>query len=415
MLSLRSLMGIIVMSLCYGRCAWLLVRNESIIARETTTFQLLTESLRPLHHQWHLLQLMNEAAQNDSASISFLAVRRSASGVSESHFGLADIAKLYANLLPVFAVLNPFGGALPVLNLLAFTPMLLPQLWDWLHISPGLAHLINPRVLGDIGDVPEAKSRPSKAVKESIAPMSAGKRLAAALGWRSRSSSGPRSLAARGGGDTPITPSRQEIVPRRMSIDVERVVPARLSIDRLGGSTMTPDRHGLTPSRMSLHRPVAGPPQIDRLLGADAILALDRQSRVEVSGSSDSQGVGETSRPSERQGSGGLGRRPADRRFDGSRSVDIGEASVSSGRQEFVAARRSLDGFRSAASRRLPNRPRGSDPRPLDILESIRYVIEHGHFSLFRRTTAKVNLRTDKRPGIETGIRRIHRHGLLQS
>ncbi|KAG0594060.1 hypothetical protein M758_UG044400 [Ceratodon purpureus] len=113
-------------------------------ARETVIFQLLVESIRPLHQQWHLLQLMNEATLNDSNPMMFMAaVNRSRKGAGERLFSLSDLARLYSSLLPTFSVLNPFGGALPILNLLAFTPGLLPQLWDWLQTSPGLAHLVN--------------------------------------------------------------------------------------------------------------------------------------------------------------------------------------------------------------------------------------------------------------------------------
>ncbi|CAK9258356.1 unnamed protein product [Sphagnum jensenii] len=164
--------------------------NGSVKVLEATIFQLLVESLRPLHHQWHLLQLLHEATlKGGQPVIDTAAGRKSVGGVSEPKFGLAVVAKLYANLLSAFAVLNPFGGALPVLNLLAFTPTLLPRLWDWLRTSRGLAHLITAEVEGESQQFHGTHMAPVKAVSDDKYGKTAGSRWAGAFGWKLRSRS----------------------------------------------------------------------------------------------------------------------------------------------------------------------------------------------------------------------------------
>ena len=353
-------------------CAWNSSRNESAKAQETVIFQLLVESLRPLHQQWHLLQLVNEAALNDSAPIIFLAGQRSANGVQEKIFGLSDVAKLYSNLLPAFAVLNPFGGALPVLNLLAFTPMLLPQLWDWLQTSPGLDHLINLKVETEAPTKERLESEMLIAEKEAMPSRSTGSRLAAAFGWRSRSRSCfALNYSSNLGRSSPFPSTlaqRQEILPGRMSVDT------------LGGgsSRRTPEPLSVVPPRMSVDRPRSFAPRmsVDRPGATPPRLTID-EVRVSDNGAgnaemrrSSERGLG-TERPFERQ-SFGHGRRSTHGRTEASRSVDIQwaiGASRSSSHLDAEPARRSVD----AEPRRRPGRRRGGEPsRPLDILESIR-------------------------------------------
>nr|XP_024374884.1 E3 ubiquitin-protein ligase UPL7-like isoform X3 [Physcomitrium patens]XP_024374886.1 E3 ubiquitin-protein ligase UPL7-like isoform X3 [Physcomitrium patens] len=110
---------------------------------EGIIIQLLVESLSPLHQQWHLVELVEKATFNQSTPMVFISVAKgSIKGAKEKLFTLSDVAKIYSILLQVFAVLNPFGGALPIVNLIAFTPSIVPLLWSWLHASPGLAHLL---------------------------------------------------------------------------------------------------------------------------------------------------------------------------------------------------------------------------------------------------------------------------------
>lgn len=353
-------------------CLELSSRNESAKAQETVIFQLLVESLRALHQQWHLLQLVNEAALNDSAPIIFLAGKCSENGLQEKVFGLSDVAKLYSNLLPAFAVLNPFGGALPVLNLLAFTPMLLPQLWDWLQTSPGLHHLINLQIETEARSKERLECEMLVSEKEAIPSRSTGSRLAAAFGWRSRSRScftlNDSSNLGRSSPFPSSVPLRQELLPGRMSVDIlgggsSRRTPERCSAEP---PRMSVDRLRSIAPRMSVDRPGATPPR----LIIDDLWVSDNGARISEMRRSSERGLG-TERPFERQ-SFGHGRRSTHGRSEASRSVDIQWGSVASrstNHSDAEPARRSVD----AEPRRRPGRRRGGEPsRPLDILESIR-------------------------------------------
>lgn len=250
------------------------IRNETSKTRETIIFQLLVESLRPLHQQWHLLQLMNEAALNDSAPMVFLVAKRLPKGDTDKLFSQSDVARLYSNLLPAFSVLNPFGGALPILNLLAFTPGILPQLWDWLQTSPGLAHLLNLDYFQGEPSIERCvETQLSKTQKElyNSKKRSTGGRLAAALGWKSRSKSacfaGSNNSFIVDNRSSGRAPERQEFLPGRSSIggvsltrtfEQSGILPPRRSVDRVRR----------TPRRSPVGRPNSDTPRpsVDQLV-----------------------------------------------------------------------------------------------------------------------------------------------------
>eukprot|EP01018_Ginkgo_biloba_P039591 Gb_22218 [translate_table: standard] len=89
------------------------------------------ELLRPVHQQWHLLQILatvkkdGSSEQEPQVSVNLGGLRRK--------LELKDVAQLYSYLLATFSSLNSFGGALPILNLLAFTQGFLSDLWEWLE------------------------------------------------------------------------------------------------------------------------------------------------------------------------------------------------------------------------------------------------------------------------------------------
>lgn len=92
---------------------------------------------RPVCQQWHLMKLLTvmknvaEINECDSSLLNNLEY----TGKLE----LLDIAYLYSYMLKIFSVLNPVVGPLPVLNMLAFTPGFLVNLWEALEscIFPG--------------------------------------------------------------------------------------------------------------------------------------------------------------------------------------------------------------------------------------------------------------------------------------
>lgn len=354
---------------------WDSFRNETAKARETVIFQLLVESIRPLHQQWHLLQLMNEAAVNDAAPIMFIAAaKRSLRGATEKLFSLSDVAKLYSNLLPAFSVLNPFGGALPILNLLAFTPGLLPQLWDWLQTSPGLAHLLNLNFDGEPNIKQQVDIQPVKADKEVPTPRrrSTGSRWAAALGWKNRSRStcfaGDNNVIVGGNSTSARTPERQELVSGRLSVGgvSSTRTPERSTILQ---RRMSVDRARLTSQRSPVERQVSTAPRmsVDQLRsssGGDDFWGPDFVSdRAETSRSM------ETRRVTTRQAF-ALGRRSAHGRTE---TWGSGTNRGNSG-LDLEPPRRSADATRREDSRRTYSRPSrgGESSRPVDILEAIR-------------------------------------------
>jgi hypothetical protein len=365
--------------------------NGSVKVLEATIFQLLVESLRPLHHQWHLLQLLHEASlKGGQPVIDNAAGRKSVGGVSAPKFGLAVVAKLYANLLSAFAVLNPFGGALPVLNLLAFTPTLLPQLWDWLRTSQGLAHLITAEVEGESQQFHGTHMAPVKAVSDDKYGKTPGSRWAGAFGWklrsRSRSTSTSQAAERADGALQRNTPNRSGFVPPRLSVDERRADYQRMPVANQGGflSTGTPDRQEFLAQRVPMHGEPAplsmvidnSAPSLSRV-SIDRLWCIDGQLPAETSEASEVQWGGERSRMGERQAL-GVGR-SIDRlasHGEASRSVDMQwgvEGNSVADQQEFYPGRRSVDGWVGAGARRLGSRQRGADAsRPLRLLHSIR-------------------------------------------
>lgn len=327
---------------------------------------------------------MNEAALNDSNPMMFMAAsKRSHKGAGERLFSLSDVARLYSSLLPAFSVLNPFGGALPILNLLAFTPGLLPQLWDWLQTSPGLAHLVNLNFDSGPRIKQQAETQPIKVDKELLIPRrrSTGSRWAAALGWRNRSRSpcfaGDNNVLVGGNSASARTPERQEILPGRMSV---------------GGvsSTRTPERSIILPPRMSVDRARSNPQRspVERQFSLAPRMSVDQLGPLSrsddfwgsdfVSDRAETSRSTETARVTTRQAF-GLGRRSAHGRTETSRSVDIQWGSNrGNSALDLEPARRSVDGMRAGDLRRMSNRPSrvGESSRPLDILEAIRYSSE---------------------------------------
>lgn len=321
---------------------------------------------------------MNEAALNDSAPVMFLAAaKRSLKGATEKLFSLSDVAKLYSSLLPAFSVLNPFGGALPILNLLAFTPGLLPQLWDWLQTSPGLAHLVNLNFDGEPSIKQQMEIQPIKVDKDVHTPRrrSTGSRWAAALGWRNRSRStcfaGDNNVIIGGISASARTPERQELVPGRMSV---------------GGvsSTRTPERSTILQRRMSVDRVrlTPQPSPVERQISIAPRISVDGQLRPSsggddfwgsdfVSDRAETSRSMETPRVTTRQAF-ALGRRSAHGRTE---TWGSGSNRSNSG-LDLEPPRRSVDGMRAGDSRRSSNRPSrgGESSRPLDILEAIRYL-----------------------------------------
>lgn len=99
--------------------------NDAVLRHLTGQFQ-------PLCEQWHLKQLLDHIPRKGTTSYTEKVAMHSASGSQNSIFiglRLPHIAKLYANLLTLISALK---GPWPVLNVLAFAPGFLFELWEWL-------------------------------------------------------------------------------------------------------------------------------------------------------------------------------------------------------------------------------------------------------------------------------------------
>ncbi|CAI9097863.1 OLC1v1034376C1 [Oldenlandia corymbosa var. corymbosa] len=90
-----------------------------------------TDLLRPVCQPCHLMELVNLEGNISAQNTDNLSHHSTIWKV-----GLLDVVYYYSSILRVFSVLNPMAGALPVLNMLSFTPGFLSKLWDALEKSP---------------------------------------------------------------------------------------------------------------------------------------------------------------------------------------------------------------------------------------------------------------------------------------
>ncbi|KAL6894477.1 hypothetical protein ACP4OV_008575 [Aristida adscensionis] len=94
---------------------------------------LFMDLLRPVYQQWHLRKLLMLAKEDVSCS------RGTNYDPAPEHVNfrslkLSDIVCFYYHMLRIFSFLNPSSGALPILNMLAFTPGFLVDLWEALEL-----------------------------------------------------------------------------------------------------------------------------------------------------------------------------------------------------------------------------------------------------------------------------------------
>nr|DAD48727.1 TPA_asm: hypothetical protein HUJ06_018664 [Nelumbo nucifera] len=104
--------------------------------------------LKPVHQQWHLMTLLAKINKD----VYIQGIGTSSPNRSPPYPGnlrFLDISYFYSYMLRIFSSLNPIGGPLPVLNMLAFTPGFLLDLWGALEISifVGKNHI-------SVGDMP---------------------------------------------------------------------------------------------------------------------------------------------------------------------------------------------------------------------------------------------------------------------
>ncbi|KAH6558476.1 hypothetical protein KP509_1Z062300 [Ceratopteris richardii] len=91
--------------------------------------------LEPFCQYWHLKELLSSVCQNRSSDPGRM---ESGLKIVYANLKLPDIGMLYLKLLAVFKSLHEERIPCPVLNLLAFAPGFLHQLWAWLDDALGL-------------------------------------------------------------------------------------------------------------------------------------------------------------------------------------------------------------------------------------------------------------------------------------
>nr|TKV92026.1 hypothetical protein SEVIR_9G136900v2 [Setaria viridis] len=89
---------------------------------------LFMDLLKPIYQQWHLRKLLTLAKEDVSCS-------RGTNYDPIRSLKLSDVVCFYYHLLRIFSSFNPSIGALPILNMLAFSPGFLVDLWGALEIS----------------------------------------------------------------------------------------------------------------------------------------------------------------------------------------------------------------------------------------------------------------------------------------
>ncbi|KAK3149711.1 hypothetical protein QOZ80_3AG0221390 [Eleusine coracana subsp. coracana] len=95
---------------------------------------LLMDLLKPIYQQWHLRKLLMLAKEEVSCDKK----TNYNPTLKQMHFRslqLSDVVYFYYHMLRIFSSLNESIGALPVLNMLAFTPGFLVDLWVALEMS----------------------------------------------------------------------------------------------------------------------------------------------------------------------------------------------------------------------------------------------------------------------------------------
>ena len=89
---------------------------------------LFMDLLKPIYQQWHLRKLLMLAKEDVSCS-------RGTNYDPTRLLKLSDVVCFYYHMLRIFSSCNPSIGPLPILNMLAFSPGFLVDLWGALEMS----------------------------------------------------------------------------------------------------------------------------------------------------------------------------------------------------------------------------------------------------------------------------------------
>jgi ubiquitin-protein ligase E3 B len=95
---------------------------------------ILMDLLKPIYQQWHLRKLLMLAKEEASCGRE-TNYDPNQKQINFRSLKLSDVVCFYYHMLRIFSTLNQSIGALPVLNMLAFTPGFLVDLWVALEMS----------------------------------------------------------------------------------------------------------------------------------------------------------------------------------------------------------------------------------------------------------------------------------------
>jgi ubiquitin-protein ligase E3 B len=95
---------------------------------------LFMDLLKPIYQQWHLRKLLM-LAKEDFSCCRATHYDPNLKNICFCSLKLSDVVCFYYHMLRIFSSLNPSIGALPILNMLAFTPGFLVDLWGALEMS----------------------------------------------------------------------------------------------------------------------------------------------------------------------------------------------------------------------------------------------------------------------------------------
>ncbi|XP_066390879.1 E3 ubiquitin-protein ligase UPL7 isoform X3 [Miscanthus floridulus] len=95
---------------------------------------LFMDLLKPIYQQWHLRKLLM-LAKEDFSCCRATNYDPNLKNIYFRSLKLSDVVCFYYHMLRIFSSLNPSIGALPILNMLAFSPGFLVDLWGALEMS----------------------------------------------------------------------------------------------------------------------------------------------------------------------------------------------------------------------------------------------------------------------------------------
>ncbi|XP_050227038.1 E3 ubiquitin-protein ligase UPL7 isoform X2 [Mercurialis annua] len=115
-----------------------LYENENTSSLNTCFMDL----LRPASQQWHLTKLLALSNTDGHIQTDETSIVQALTAQNTKHLGkleLLDVAHFYSYMLRIYSIFNPPLGALPILNMLSFTPGYLVTLWGTLErlLFPG--------------------------------------------------------------------------------------------------------------------------------------------------------------------------------------------------------------------------------------------------------------------------------------